>query len=145
MATARLVVDSFSPSAEEGGRTLLLAAGGPVLIEGDGELLAQLLVNLVENGLRHTPQGSTVRVAVDMDGASPRLQVVDDGPGVPPTVRDKVFDRFYRLERSRSTPGSGLGLALVAAIAQLHNAEVSLSDAGPGLAARLVFPPANGA
>lgn len=145
VATARLVVDSFSPSAEEGGRTLLLAAGGPVLIEGDGELLAQLLVNLVENGLRHTPQGSTVRVAVDMDGASPRLQVVDDGPGVPPTVRDKVFDRFYRLERSRSTPGSGLGLALVAAIAQLHNAEVSLSDAGPGLAARLVFPPANGA
>ncbi len=141
VATAGLVVDGFSPSAEEGGRALALRAAGPVLIDGDGELLAQLVVNLVENGLRHTPAGSTVLVAVDMDGASPRLTVIDDGPGIPLAVRGKVFDRFYRLEHSRSTPGSGLGLALVAAIAKLHNAEIRLGDAKPGLEVRLIFPP----
>ena len=141
VATARLVVESFAPSAEEGGRTLSLVAEGPVAVEGDAELLAQLTVNLVENGLRHTPVGSHVRVVVSAGEAGPRLSVVDDGPGVASAEHDRLFDRFYRLERSRSTPGSGLGLALVAAIAKLHGARVVLGDAGPGLSAQVIFPP----
>jgi signal transduction histidine kinase len=117
--TARLVVESFAPSAEEGGRTLRLTAAGPVLVEGDAELLAQLLVNLVENGLRHTPAGSTVMVRVGPGETGAELSVVDDGPGVAAQEQERLFDRFYRLEGAR----------------------VSLHDAGPGLEARIAFPP----
>ncbi|HTK34019.1 MAG TPA: ATP-binding protein [Caulobacteraceae bacterium] len=140
-ATAGLVVEGFAPSAEEGGRFLSLVADGPVPVEGDAELLAQLVVNLVENGLRHTPVGSAVRVVVRRDEEGPVLSVIDDGPGVVMAEQERLFDRFYRLERSRSTPGSGLGLALVAAIAKLHGARAGLFDAGPGLEARISFPP----
>ena len=144
-ATARLVAESFAPSAEEGGRTLVLVADGPVMVEGDAELLAQLLVNLVENGLRHTPAGSAIRVIASMTEAGPVLSVIDDGPGVAAAEHERLFDRFYRLERSRSTPGSGLGLSLVAAIAKLHGARVALHDAEPGLEARVTFPSAGAA
>lgn len=141
-AAARSVVDSFSPSAEEGGRSLTFEAAGPVMIEGDAGLLAQMLINLVENGLRHTPRGSAVRVAVRAAGTEAVLKVSDDGPGVPAADRAPLFDRFYRLERSRSTPGSGLGLSLAAAVARLHDAEIVLSDANPGLEATVSFAPA---
>lgn len=140
-ATARMVVETFAPSAEEGGRTLVHQPGGAALVEGDAELIAQMLVNLVENGLRHTPAGSTVRVAAMAGASGVVLRVSDDGPGVPESERERVFGRFYRLERSRSTPGSGLGLPLAAAVAKLHGAEIVLSDAGPGLAADVRFPP----
>jgi signal transduction histidine kinase len=141
MGPARLVVESFAPSAEDSGRRLTLAGDGPVTVEGDAELLTQLIVNLVENGLRHTPVGAHVRVVVAGGDGDPRLSVIDDGPGVPGAERARLFDRFYRLERSRSTPGSGLGLALVSAIAKLHGAQVALYDAAPGLEARATFPP----
>jgi signal transduction histidine kinase len=139
-ATARLVVEGFAPSAEESGRSLTLVADGPIMVEGDAELLAQLLVNLVENGLRHTPAGSRIRVVAGMGETGPLLSVIDDGPGVGVAEQERLFDRFYRLERSRSTPGSGLGLALVAAVAKLHGARIVLADAGPGLEARVAFP-----
>jgi signal transduction histidine kinase len=80
-----------------------------------------------------------VSVAESPEGAL--LQVRDNGPGVPADARSKLFDRFVRLERSRSTPGSGLGLALVAAVARLHGAEVELQDAAPGLRVQVRFPP----
>jgi signal transduction histidine kinase len=136
---AAMVVDSFAPSAEEGGRALLLEANTRAPIDGDRELLTQMLVNLVENGLHHTPVGATVRVQVT-GGNAPSLTVVDDGPGVPEAEYAKLFDRFYRLEQSRSTPGNGLGLSLVAAVAKLHGAQTVLFDAGPGLGARVTFP-----
>ena len=142
VVTARLVVESFAPSAEEGGRSLILVAESPAPVEGDAELLTQMLVNLVENGLRHTPAGASVRVVVTGGEGGPVLSVIDDGPGVPAGEQDRLFDRFYRLERSRSTPGSGLGLAMVAAIAKLHGARITLADAGPGLEARVAFPAA---
>ena len=141
-AVARMVVETFAPSAEEGGRTLELESEGSVTVEGDQELIGQMLVNLVENGLRHTPVGSVIRVGVDRAAYAPMLRVTDNGPGVPQAERDRLFDRFYRLERSRSTPGSGLGLALAAAVAHLHGAQISLADAGPGLEAQVRFPPA---
>jgi signal transduction histidine kinase len=136
------VVEDFAPAAEDGGHALVLESAKPVWIEGDGELLTQMTVNLVENALRHTPRGCTVRLSALRTADGAVLSVVDDGPGVPAAERDRLFDRFYRLERSRSTPGSGLGLALVQAVARLHRGEVRLGDRGPGLEARIVFPAA---
>jgi signal transduction histidine kinase len=134
------VVDAFAPSAEEASQALSFAGEEGVYVIGDTELLTQMLVNLVENGLRHAGPGARIQVVVARRGATATLSVIDDGPGVPEAERERLFDRFYRLERSRSTTGSGLGLALVAAVAKLHGAEVSLSDAGPGLAAAIAFP-----
>ena len=136
---ARIVVDAFAPSAEDAGQRLTLEGGDPVLIEGDRELITQMLVNLVENGLRHAGNRAWVRVRCGAEGGRSILSVIDNGPGVPDSERERLFDRFHRLEASRSTPGSGLGLALVAAVARLHGAEASLRDAAPGLEARVVF------
>ncbi len=107
-------------------------------IEGDAELLTQMLVNLIENGLRHTPAGAVIIVSVRA-GAEPSLAVIDNGPGVPEAERERVLERFYRLEESRSTPGAGLGLALAAAVARLHQASLKLSDARPGLSVSITF------
>lgn len=136
---ARTVVDAFAPSAEEENQVLALDGEATVQVVGDAELLTQMLVNLVENGLRHAGAGTRIQVTVAHEGRSAVLWVVDNGPGVPEAERERLFDRFYRLERSRSTPGSGLGLALVSAIARLHGADISLSDARPGLAAKIAF------
>jgi signal transduction histidine kinase len=137
---AGTVVDAFAPSAEDARQTLRLEGLSGLVIDGDPELLTQMLVNLVENALRHAGEGAVIRVGIDREAGAPVLWVADDGPGVPAAEREKLFDRFYRLERSRSAPGSGLGLALVAAVARLHGAEVRLHDARPGLEARVIFP-----
>lgn len=139
-ALARAVAEDFAPAAEDTGHRLAFAEGPPVWIEGDAELLTQMTVNLVENALRHTPSGCTVRLSVGEAGGEPVLTVSDDGPGVPDAERARLFDRFYRLERSRSTAGSGLGLALVQAVARLHRGEASLADGKPGLQAKVLFP-----
>ncbi|WP_304176886.1 HAMP domain-containing sensor histidine kinase [Phenylobacterium aquaticum] len=139
---ARTVVEAFAPSAEDGRQSLTLGVEGPVPVDGDVELLTQMLVNLVENALRHAGPGARIQVGATAGEGAAVLSVADDGPGVPEAEHARLFDRFYRLERSRSTPGSGLGLALVAAVARLHGAEVRLADAHPGLIARVTFPPA---
>jgi signal transduction histidine kinase len=138
-ALARGVVDDFAPAAEDSGQALCIDESGLLLVEGDRELLTQMLVNLVENALRHAGANALVRVRTAREGAEAVVSVADNGPGVPLAERQRIFDRFYRLESSRSTPGSGLGLALVAAVARLHGAAVSLSDAQPGLEVRVVF------
>jgi signal transduction histidine kinase len=97
-------------------------------VHGDAALLRQLLANLMDNALAHG--GPALRVALR---PGPVIEVADDGPGVPPEERARVLRRFYRLDRSRGTPGSGLGLALVAAVARLHGTVPVLDDAGPGL------------
>ncbi len=139
-AIARNVAEAFMPSAEDAQRGLALDAPAPLLVDGDPELLTQMLVNLIENALRHTPPGARIVVKTARQNGQAIVSVIDDGPGVPPAERERVFDRFHRLEASRSTPGSGLGLALVAAVARLHGAEASLRDAAPGLEARVSFP-----
>jgi signal transduction histidine kinase len=141
-ALAQTVTDAFAPSAEDQHQSLTLAVEAPATIDGDAELLTQMLVNLVENALRHAGPGARITVRVARAGRAAVLSVTDDGPGVPEGEGERLFDRFYRLERSRSTPGSGLGLALVAAVAKLHGAEVSLLPARPGLEARVTFPEA---
>ena len=137
---ARTVVDAFAPSAEEAGQTLMLSAAGAVPVEGDRELLTQMLVNLVENALRHAGGIARIEVWAEAGEGGPRLTVRDDGPGVPAEALPKLTQRFFRLERSRSTPGSGLGLALVAAVAKLHGGEVELRSPGQGLEACVRFP-----
>jgi signal transduction histidine kinase len=137
---AATVVDAFRPSAEENGQSLALAPGPRMNIDGDKALLTQMLANLVENALRHAGANADVHVGCRCVGGQNTLFVTDNGPGIPTSERERVFDRFHRLEASRSTPGSGLGLALVAAVARLHGAEASLHDANPGTTARIVFP-----
>lgn len=142
-AVARDVVDLYEPVAEERGIVLMISAPEQARVRGNPNLVARAAANLVDNGLKYTPKGGRVSVTVDPGGAKhdgPALIVQDSGPGIPPEDRERVLDRFVRLERSRNTPGSGLGLSLVAAVARMHGANLELGDAGPGLAARLVFP-----
>jgi signal transduction histidine kinase len=140
-AIAATVVEAFAPSAEDERQALTLDAASPVQVEGDPELLTQMLVNLVENALRHAGPGARIVVAASQAGeASRTLTVTDNGPGIPEIERRRVLERFYRLERSRTTAGSGLGLAMAAAVARLHGGRIDLLDAGPGLRAQVSFP-----
>ncbi|MFN4202629.1 MAG: ATP-binding protein [Tabrizicola sp.] len=141
-AVLRTFVEIYEPAAEDSGHALQLAPlpEGPILVTGDRTLLGQSVANLIENGLRHTPAGARIEIGLAREAGHVVLTVADDGPGVPEAERDKVLRRLYRLERSRTTPGHGLGLSLVAAIAQLHDAELSLDDNAPGLRVRLSFP-----
>ncbi len=135
------VAEAFAPSAEEAGRPLSLDAPEPVPAQGDRELLTQMLANLVDNALRHTPPGTRIVLSAAATPGGARLAVADDGPGVPAEERERIFRRLHRLERSRSTPGSGLGLALVAAVAELHGARIAAEDAEPGLRVVVDLPP----
>jgi signal transduction histidine kinase len=110
------------------------------MIFGDRELLTQLFANLIENAIRHTPKDTLISLRLWVDEETVTARLADTGPGIPEDERDKVFQRLYRLEKSRSTPGNGLGLSLVAAIAQLHNARVELSGNNPGLCVTVSFP-----
>ena len=104
-----------------------------ITVEGDRELLTQMLANLVENANRHTPEGTRIEISLGKTGMTVTGAVADNGTGVPDKERERIFRRFYRLDESRSTPGSGLGLSLVAAIADLHSIRVEVQDNRPGL------------
>lgn len=134
-AVTHNVVDTYLAVAEDQRQVLRYDIAPHVHVHGDRELLTQMLANLVENALRHTSAGSIIDVSLSASNAShgPSLAVSDNGPGIPATERDKVFRRFYRLDSSRATPGTGLGLSLVAAVAGLHGASVALEDNAPGL------------
>ena len=136
---AENVVDALAAVAEDAGQGLEADVQPGVQLHGDAELLTQMLVNLVENGIRHTPPGTTLTLRLAQTAAAVRLSVSDTGKGIPEAERERVFDRFYRLDQSRSTPGSGLGLSLVAAVAKLHGARVTLLDNRPGLRIVLDF------
>ncbi len=136
----RAVVDVYAPVAEDAGQSLRAEIEPNVATRGDRELLLQMLANLVENAIRHTPPGTTIAVNLAQDAIGTRLSVIDSGPGIPPLEREKVFRRYYRLESSRSAAGSGLGLALVAAVAELHRLRVRLEDNAPGLRVIVHFP-----
>lgn len=138
---ARDMTDLYQPMAEDrGDRFNLHLPATPVMVTGDANLVGQALSNLIENALRHAPAGGTLTVSVRPDGRGGVLAVSDTGPGIPAAERDKVLRRLYRLEQSRTTPGHGLGLSLVAAVAALHGAELTLSDNAPGLLVSLRFP-----
>jgi signal transduction histidine kinase len=123
----------YEPMAEAKGVRLLLASDGvPAMMRGDPNLLFEAVGNLVDNALKFTPSGGCVTVRAFARAGTVGLEVVDTGPGIPPDERDAVQRRFYRTEASRHTPGSGLGLALVAAVARLHAMDLAISDAMPG-------------
>ena len=132
------VADLYAPIAESRDITFR-HSGIAAPVEGDADLLFQSLANLLDNAMKYTPQGGSVTLHVTSDDDSATVVVADSGPGVPPEEREAVLRRFYRLEPARSTPGSGLGLSLVAAVAQLHEAELTLEDNAPGLVVRLRF------
>jgi two-component system OmpR family sensor kinase len=116
--------------------SLLLVPGPPVVVMGDAERLAQVAHNLVRNALAHTPAGTTVRVSTGVSGRMGCVEVADDGPGIPPGEADRVFDRFYQTDRSRSGGGAGLGLAIVRAIAEALGGSADVVDPGPPEARR---------
>lgn len=137
------VHDIMGETAEETGHTLSFARpAAPVLVQGDKDLLTQSLTNLVVNAIEHCPPPAVIAIAVEIRGDSPVLTVSDDGPGIPEADRDRVLERFVRLDASRSKPGTGLGLSLVSAIADLHGAKLTLADNSPGLMVLMVFPSA---
>lgn len=134
------VADAYLPDAEEGGHRLEAEIAPGIRVRGDRELLTQAVANLVENALRHTPAGTRIMVRLLRDGAAGAWVVVeDDGAGVEPAELSRLTQRFYRSERSRTTPGNGLGLSLVAAVAELHGARLDIANAAPGLRIRLRF------
>ena len=133
------VAELYEAAAEERGLTLACAAAPGLVVRGHDQLLALALSNLVENALKHAPAGSAITVAAALDGGRPALVVGDRGPGIPEADRARALGRFVRLDPSRGSPGAGLGLALVAAVARMHGAEVILGDNAPGLRATLRF------
>lgn len=132
--------ESYAPAVEDGRRTLDWTVEPGIAIDGDRELLAQAIINLLDNAQLHTPAGTSIGVALESGQRGIRLTVGDDGPGVAAADRERIASRFTRLEGSRSTPGHGLGLNLVSAIAAAHGARLEIADNTPGLAVSLVFP-----
>jgi signal transduction histidine kinase len=139
-AVIQTLITAYQPVAEECGHRLSVATASEALIAGDPELLTQMVSNLIENAFKHTPPGSSIELSLSPTADGWRLIVADDGPGIPPSHRDKVFQRFYRLDPSRTSAGNGLGLSLVAAVIQLHGAGIKLADNEPGLRVEIIFP-----
>jgi signal transduction histidine kinase len=125
--------ETYTAVAEDHNQQLSARIGVTTMINGDRELLAQMIANLIENSIRHCPGGTRIEVSLAAEGDDAVLKVADNGPGIPGEEREKVLRRFYRLESSRTTPGSGLGLALVKAVADLHGAPLELTGNSPGL------------
>ena len=137
------VTELYEPVAEDAGITLLAEAEpGAAMVIGDKRLLAQALANLIDNAIKYTPTGGAVRVGAITAGGHAELSIADNGPGVPEAERARIFDRFVRLEADRGKPGAGLGLSLVRAVAQMHNADITAADAAPGLRVTLRLPSA---
>jgi len=122
--------------------TLPPNGGGDFIVHGEKNLLTQAFANLIDNALKFTPEGGHIAISCESGDGRTDIVIADNGPGIPEGFRDKVFEKFFRLEQSRHTRGNGLGLSLVAAIARIHNATITLEDNGPGLRVILSFPQA---
>jgi len=134
------VVELYDATAEAEEITLVSEIEGDPVALGDRNLLTSAAANLVDNALKYAGSGATVRVRAIQDRDTVSMVVQDNGPGIPPTERSRVVDRFYRLDQSRSLPGNGLGLSIVTAIASLHWGKLYLDDAAPGLLAGIALP-----
>jgi len=135
----RSVCDDFAPSLEDAGKRLRTQIEPDLWIQGDSDLLVQALANLLENTLVHTPPCAQVMVSLLRSGHEIELVVVDNGFGVPAEEINHIFERFYRVDRSRSSAGNGLGLSIVSAIAELHSAKIGAANNKPGLRICLTF------
>jgi signal transduction histidine kinase len=143
-AIVRDVADLYEPVAEAEGVELIVETPEPITIHASRELLGQALANLVDNAIKYGKAGGEgprrVVVTTAREGEALVLRVADNGPGVPAADRERVLQRFVRLEKSRSQPGSGLGLSLVAAVVRLHHGTIELADAAPGLVVTIRLP-----
>ncbi len=138
--TLSKVVEVFSAVAADKGQTLKLTASDNLRLLGDDDLLLQLVVNLTENSISHNGSGIEIEIAAGVEQGQPWVTVSDNGNGIPKAERELLFDPLYRVEKSRTTKGSGLGLSLVRAIVELHGATIELSDNSPGLRTMIRFP-----
>jgi signal transduction histidine kinase len=129
----RTAVELYRSAADEKNQSLEEAIGADLKVKGDRELLMQLFANLLENAVRHSPPGAQLAVTAQRTADRVEVIVADNGPGIPDGMRAKVMQRFFRLESSRTTPGSGLGLSLSQAIVHVHDATIDLADNQPGL------------
>jgi len=133
------VVELYDAAAEQEGTRLTVVGDREVLVTGDRDLIFDAIANLVDNAIKHGGTGGQVVVANENIDGRPVISIADDGPGIPAHEYEQVFKRFYRLEHSRYTPGNGLGLSLVAAVARLHGARIEMLDNLPGLKLKLWF------
>jgi heavy metal sensor kinase len=139
------VVDRLSVLSEERGQKLESRLDGPVFVPGDRLALRQALMNLVDNAIKYAPEGSRVLIAAGRRPGGAFIEVQDEGPGIPPEHRDRIFERFYRVDngRSREMGGTGLGLSLVKWTAEAHGGRVELDTGDGGSTFRLVLPAAD--
>jgi signal transduction histidine kinase len=136
------MAELYAPAAEDKSQILSGDVEAGIQICGDRHLAGQALANLVDNAVKYTPDGGSIALVLRRAGAGAELIVADSGPGIAEADRMRVLDRFQRLEASRNSPGTGLGLSLVRAVARLHCAELILEDNLPGLRVLLRFPDA---
>lgn len=131
------VTEALKPVVEEQNKTLVSQIAQHLTVNGDKDLLTQMIYNVLENAILHTPEKTEITISLKPVHDRLELIVADNGPGIHETYRQKVFQRFYRLEQSRTTAGNGLGLSIVAAIADLHQGKIQLLDNNPGL--KIIF------
>ena len=134
------VIELYEPLAEEKHQSLKLRVDADVHLSGDRDLLFQAMANLLDNAIKYTAPQGAIQVVLDEHNGNGRVTVADNGPGIPEGERKQVFQRFYRLEKSRTSPGNGLGLSLVEAVASFHGMTLTLEDNQPGLRVRCTFP-----
>lgn len=139
---ARAAIVEVAPLAEARHIDLGLESAGKAFVQGNGEALTTLLVNLIDNAIRYIPERGKIDVRVAAAGGLILVEVEDDGPGIPGEEMERVFDRFYRGTENSAT-GSGLGLAIVKSIADAHHAKISLESSAKGLKVRLEFAPSD--
>lgn len=125
-------VEFVEPLAEEKGQRIRLSADQALRLNGHRDLLFQALVNLLDNAIKYGPEGGQVTVVAKARATGVLIAVADQGPGIPEAERERVFERLYRLDRARNTPGLGLGLALVKVIVEVHRGEITVMDNHPG-------------
>ena len=134
------IADFYEPIASEKHIALTNRIRTPLVIRGEKNLLTQAFANLLDNAIKFTPEGGTITISAETTEDSITISIADSGVGIPEIYHDKVFEKFFRIEESRSAQGNGLGLSLVAAIARIHRADILLSDNHPGLKVSLRLP-----
>ena len=133
----RDLAELYDAAAEDNGQLLTVDIPDVLPMFGDRDMVQQAVANLLDNALKFTPAGQAISLAAGSAANAAWIAVADRGPGIPAADRDRATERFFRGEQARNTPGSGLGLALVQAVAQLHGGNLVLSDNAPGLRAEL--------
>lgn len=134
------LLELYEPLSEEKGQSLTMETAKPVMVMADRDMLFQAFANLLDNAIKYTPEKGSVQIRTYREARQWHIEICDNGPGIPSKEHEKVLQRFYRLDQSRTTPGSGLGLSLVFAVLKLHEMNLSFADNNPGLRVRVTMP-----